>query len=150
MSAPPVLGENPSRIVLRPGTESNSADRCIDGGWWPRSLDLLIELPALVAVLSRTGFSAHCVVYRLHTWHETPRRTTIGGLRINLAGHRKQAVATVAVIDRSGQKRLELLVVPPQTEPAVARRALDIASRDGDCDPAEDVLRRARAAPGST
>jgi hypothetical protein len=138
--------EESSRYELRRVDPSVQANPYLDGGWWPRSLDLATELPALLIALSHAGFETYRVVYRLHAWSEAQRRITIGGRRITLSGYRKQADDTIAFIDGSGRKRLEMLVIPPDTGSDIAQRALDIAGLDGDADSADAVLERARAA----
>ncbi len=144
-TATPTKTDEASRYELRRVDPSVQANPYLDGGWWPRSLDLATELPALLIALSRGGFETYRVVYRLHAWDESQRRITIAGRRITLSGYRKQADDTIALLDGSGRKRLELLVIPPDTGSEVARRALDIAGLDGDADSADAVLERARA-----
>ena len=134
----------PCRLRLR--SLDAPSGRHLDGGWWPHSRDLAQELPPLVTELSRTGFTTVRVVYRLHGWTETTRRMTIAGRRISLGGYRKQADDTIALLDGSGQRRLELLVIPPGTDPAVADRALTQAALDGDPESGAEVLLRAQPA----
>jgi hypothetical protein len=119
----------------------------LDGGWWPRSLDLVEELPALLTAVAAAGFATDHVVYKLHAWRESPRRIAVSGPagphRVTLGGYRQQASDTVALVNASSRDRIELLVIPPNTDPVTAQRALTIAGCDGDAAPAGDVLTRA-------
>src|ERR1051326_269019 len=45
------------------------ADGFVDGGWWPRSLDLSVELPPLLAELSRAGHDVAHVTYNPAAWN---------------------------------------------------------------------------------
>lgn len=142
----PETSHQPCRVELRSMDDPSSRSTSyIDGGWWPRSLDLVEELPPLLAHVRRAGFHTVRVTYRLHAWAESPRRIVVDGQRITLGGYRKQIEDTIGLVDTSGQKRLELLVIPPDTDPAVAQRALAIAGRDGDRDRAREVLDSASA-----
>jgi hypothetical protein len=44
------------------------------------------------------------------------------------------------LIDQSGWKRIDLVVIPPATDAQVAHRALDLAGLDGDLHRAREIL----------
>jgi hypothetical protein len=135
--------DQPSRVTLRAADPARLSTSFIDGGWWPRSQQLSAEVGQLLSAVSQTGFDTYRVIYQLDGWARTPRRDVIGGHRVTLSGYHQQAANTVALIDESGQNRLVLLVIPPETDGALAQRALDIAGTSGDTDSADRVLERA-------
>jgi uncharacterized protein DUF5994 len=118
----------------------------VDGGWWPRSYDLPAELPALLAVLAVRLGPVESVSYHLEDWGSTPRKITVDGRLVRLAGYRSQHPATIDVL--SAGHRVTLLVVPPETTAHTAHGVLMAAGRRANTDPI-DALLRTRAA-GST
>lgn len=128
------------RIELRrpgdPGT-------FVDGGWWPASLDLTAELPALLHAVEAAGYGeVRRVNYALDSWDErAPRKTTTLPNRIvKFGGFRSQDSTELTLIDSSGWKRVTILVVPPDTDAAVAHRALALAGANGDRHHAREIL----------
>jgi Family of unknown function (DUF5994) len=134
------------RIALR-----RPADTCafVDGGWWPRSLDLIAELPALLMAGEAAGYGeVRRVSYALTAWDgHPPRRSTMLNRVIKLGGFHFQNPAEISLVDSSGWKRITLVVVPPDTDPAVARRALTMAGMNGDRHRALEILDLAQHVP---
>ena len=130
-------------IVLRhpgdPGT-------FVDGGWWPRSLDLIAELPPLLMALEVAGYGeVRRVSYAMTAWDgRPPRKSPMLDRVVKLGGFQSQDPAEITLIDSSGWKRITLVVVPPGTDPAVARRALSMAGMNGDRHRAREILELAR------
>jgi hypothetical protein len=110
----------------------------VDGGWWPRSRDLPAELPALLAVLAVRLGPVESVSYNLDTWGPTPRRITLDGRVVRLAGYRSQHPATIDVLGAA--HRVTLLVVAPDAAPAAARGALMAAGHQGNADSVDALL----------
>jgi hypothetical protein len=124
------------RLVLKP--EDAAPSGYVDGGWWPRSRDLGAELPALLdALAARTG-QVERVSYRLQDWDATTGRVAAGGADVHLDGFRLRAANTLDVVTRS--HRLTLLVVPADTDPETADRALRTAGQPGNTDDAPALL----------
>jgi hypothetical protein len=132
------------RLRLKPG---GPVTGFVDGGWWPRSRDLPAELPALLAVLAVRLGPVESVSYHLDTWEPTPRRFTLDGRLVRLAGYRSQHPATIDVIGAA--RRVTLLVVAPDAAPQAAHDALMTAGHRGNADPV-DALLLAQSAPGTT
>jgi hypothetical protein len=130
-TAPP--DERPgARLVLKP--EDAAPSGYVDGGWWPRSRDLPAELPALLdALAARTG-QVERVSYRLQDWDRTAGRVA----DVHLDGFRLRAANTLDVVTRA--RRLTLLVVPADTDPDTADRALRTAGQPGNTDDAPALL----------
>lgn len=110
----------------------------VDGGWWPRSRDLPAELPALLAVLAVRIGPVESVSYNLDAWGPTPRRITLDGRVVRLAGYRSQRPATIDVL--SAGHRVTLLVVPPETPPDAAHGTLMAAGHRGNTDRVDALL----------
>ena len=125
------------------------ADGFVDGGWWPRSLDLSVELPPLLAELSRAGHDVAHVTYDPAAWNPAPHVLAGPGRPVTLQGSAQQAAASVSLADISGAKRTELVVVPPHTDPRLARRVLDLARLGGDLLRAVGMFERANHEPPS-
>jgi hypothetical protein len=102
--------------------------RHIDGAWWPRSYDLLAELPRLLAGLPRAWGHISSVTVNGATWSATPGRMLVFNQVVRL--HRSTAASaphTVCLLAPS-RGRWDLLVVPPDTaqdtaEPLMAAAA---------------------------
>ncbi|MFF3645641.1 DUF5994 family protein [Streptomyces sp. NPDC002564] len=118
----------PVQLTLKSGAPGG----LLDGAWWPRSRDLMAELPALVKVLdSSWGRITRIAVNPAH-WPVVPRK-------IPVAGHVVRAGWFTPEIDphklmlfsyRSG--RWDLLVVPPEVGAEAAARLMAAAAvRDG-------------------
>jgi Family of unknown function (DUF5994) len=110
----------------------------VDGGWWPRSRDLPAEVPALLAALAGRLGPVESVSYNLDAWGPTPRKITVDGRLVRLAGYRSQHPATIDV--RSADHRITLLVVPPEATPQAAHGALMAAGRRDNADRVDALL----------
>jgi uncharacterized protein DUF5994 len=88
----------------------------VDGAWWPRSDDLMTELPGLIAVMPvRQGTICH-VLYNLAEWRPSSTELITSGCVVQLGGYRRRPPNTVEVVDSKGNK-LVLLVVPFHFDP---------------------------------
>lgn len=105
----------------------------VDGGWWPRSLDLSVELPVLVAGLAPRLGAATMITFAPEAWQAAPSRLTIAGRGVPLAGSREQDPYTVHVSGSDG-RQLTLLVIPPEASANLAHRAMMTASRSDNPD----------------
>lgn len=118
----------------------------VDGGWWPRSRDLPAELPALLAVLEVRLGRVERVSYNLDVWGPTPRKITLDGRLVRLAGFRSQHPDTIDVL--SAGHRVTLLVVPPEAAPEVAHDTLMAAGHRGNVDRVDALLLTGGSRPG--
>lgn len=119
----------------------------VDGGWWPHSRDLSVELPPLLAKMWSDGNDVFRVMYNLTAWDHAPRKLIVSGRLVKLGGFRTQDAASISLVDTGGWKRIDLVVIPPQTDPLVAERALALASLDTDPHRAGEILDRANRRP---
>lgn len=118
----------------------------IDVAWWPRTRDLTAELPALMDVLWTAAREVNRITYNLHAWDPAPRRLQIEGRTVRLGGFNTSDPLTVRLSDAWGHERIDILVLAPDTPPAVAERAFRIASEVDDPLRAAEILEHAQAA----
>ncbi|QYN38275.1 hypothetical protein K1T35_14210 [Pseudonocardia sp. DSM 110487] len=134
-SVSPIGDHQNVRLQLKP---HEPATGFVDGGWWPHSRDLPVELPALLAGLAVGLGPVESVSYNLDAWDPAPRKITIGGRIIRLAGYRSQHPATIDVL--SAGHRVTLLVVPPEATPEAAHGTLMAAGHRGNADGIDALL----------
>ncbi|MFE0254335.1 DUF5994 family protein [Streptomyces sp. NPDC059010] len=113
-TVPPV--PPPSHPLLRLHLAPDSTlPRRLDGAWWPRSYDLLAELPLLLAALPRAWGHIASVTVNSADWSAAPGRMFVCNqvvrLRSAVAPHAPNTVVLLA----PGHGRWDLLVVPPDT-----------------------------------
>lgn len=113
----------------------------IDAGWWPRSRDLTAELPALLAVL----WTASRVSYSPDFWNEAPRRLQVEGRVVRLGGFNHLSPLLLTAVDARNNDRIDFLVIPPETEPRIALRALELASTADELNSPAEILEQASA-----
>jgi hypothetical protein len=125
------------------------ADGFVDGGWWPRSLDLSAELPRLLAELSSAGHDVAQVIYNPTAWKPAPRTLAGPGRPVTLDPSTGQDAASISLVDSSGSKRTDLVVVPPRTDRRIAERVLALAGLGGDLCRAVGIIERANGGPAT-
>src|SRR5437763_893887 len=87
-SIPPQPTQHQLRLRLKP---KGPVTGYVDGGWWPRSRDLVAELPELAAVLSVRLGPVQRIAFPMDAWGPTPAgRVEIDGRRVRLEGFRSQ------------------------------------------------------------
>ncbi|MFD9005352.1 DUF5994 family protein [Streptomyces sp. NPDC059582] len=119
----------PSLPLLRLRLAPDSGmPRPIDGAWWPRSYDLLAELPQLLAGLPRLWGRISGVTVNDAVWSVTPGRILVSNEVVRLRRARAASAPHTIVLLAPGRGRWDLLVVPPDTaedaaEPLMAAAA---------------------------
>ncbi|MEV5434070.1 DUF5994 family protein [Streptomyces sp. NPDC052701] len=123
---PPPPSRPLARLRLAPPSD---VPRHIDGAWWPRSYDLLEELPQLLSGLPRAWGQIVSVLVNGTTWPVGPDRMLVGDQVVQL--HRTTAVHApdTVVLLTPGLGRWDLLVVPPRTTEEAAERLMAAAAR---------------------
>ncbi len=140
-----VDGRPIERLLLRDAGDGGS--RTLDGAWWPPSRSLGIELAVLIAELQRRGLRISRVAYNRRSWDPAPRRLAVAGRVIRLGWFETLDPHAVSLSGGDSQTRLDLLVVPPDTEPRIARWAMSAASVRDDHRTATAILHGPDAAP---
>jgi hypothetical protein len=124
------------RLRLKPADRSGGA---VQGAWWPRSDQLFIELPPLLAALTPRVGSVDRVIYDETSWAPQSLRMEFRGRSIILEGSSTTSPNTLSVIGK-GLGRLVLLIVPPYTNPTRAYTAVMAASKPDDVSSPDELL----------
>jgi hypothetical protein len=133
-----------ARIRLKPV----GCQQAVSGGWWPRSEDLLEELPALLAGLWDRLGNVHRVDYNMLTWPVAAGRQQLGGQWIQLDGCLTQHPQSISLGSAARGETMTLLVVPVDTDPAAADAALTVSATPGSGSSISAMLATAGVAVG--
>ncbi|WP_435808127.1 DUF5994 family protein [Streptomyces antibioticus] len=160
--APPARSTPPATGLLsegvhtsaRPGTAllrlETTADRrgVLDGGWWPRSRDIAVELPGLISVLTEHIGPVVRVGLDSAAWDGLPIRLVVDDRVVHIDA--SPVADDTVLVTRGDQDLFSLLVVPPDTPPDAARSAMAQAARADNRENAEHILAVTRAEPTDT
>jgi Family of unknown function (DUF5994) len=133
------------RVRLRRGGTSGEA--AFDGAWWPRSRLLSVELPELVAALDKLGVRVERFTFPAEAWDEPPaRKLGVAGRTVRTGAFRSMDRQLVS-LTVDGDRRLDLLVVPPEADALTGVRALRLAGLREDSGSPQRVLAAAGSRP---
>ncbi len=132
------------RVSLRP--DAGDGRSPFDGGWFPRSRDLAVEVPELIAELDRRGLRVERFTYALDFWQPAPRKLVVQDRVVRTGGFRSMD-SQVVCLTWAGNRRADLLVVPPETDVLTGARALRLCTRRGLPRSPQMVLAAARSIP---
>lgn len=126
-----------ARLRLRM-SEQSGRDR-LDGGWWPQSRDLPVELANLVDNFPARFGRISRVLVSPPDWDSFPRRIRVRGryLKVGAFPRDDTHVILLTIADRS---LLRVLVVPPDYSTAQGEEALLAAATAGNAHSATDLL----------
>jgi Family of unknown function (DUF5994) len=113
----------PLRLNLRTGTAPPGR---FDGAWWPRSSDLLAELPALINLLTTRLGVIRKVGYNPDTWGPLVRRMVVDGNLVRLEGFPGQDRYSLRITGVTPGV-LCLLVIPADATEMAGNAALSAA-----------------------
>ncbi|MFE6176156.1 DUF5994 family protein [Streptomyces sp. NPDC056464] len=122
---PPLPSHPLLRLRLAP---PGGMPRPIDGAWWPRSYDLLAELPRLLAGLPRMWGHITSVTVNGATWSAVPGRMLVSNQVVRLHRTPTASAAHTIILLAPGQGRWDLLVVPPDTTEEAAEPLMAAAA----------------------
>jgi len=123
------------RIRLKPAHRSCGF---VQGAWWPRSTELTSQLPSLLAALSLRVGSIDSVLYHESDWSPAPLSIKHQGDQVILSAHEEWPNVVSVFGPRFG--RLDLLVVPPYTEPTHAYNVVTTAASVNDASTPDQLL----------
>lgn len=121
--APPLS----ARLSLTPKT---TLAGLLDGAWWPRSRDLAAEIPPLVEALEGNFGRVTRVMVNPTTWPVVPHKVPVTGHVVHVGWFTEQDPDKLILLSYT-VGRCDLLVIPPETEPAAAARLMDAAAIPG-------------------
>ncbi|MGW3647821.1 DUF5994 family protein [Streptomyces sp. NPDC000878] len=124
---PPLPSHPLLRLRLAP---RGGLARALDGAWWPRSYDLLAELPRLLAGLPRTWGGISSVTVKGGVWTALPGRILIANQPVRLTRSPTPSAPPTVVLLAPGRGRWDLLVIPPDTTPEAAEPLMAAAAGD--------------------
>ncbi|MCY0934125.1 DUF5994 family protein [Streptomyces sp. H34-S4] len=133
----------PARLSLTAKTTLASQ---LDGSWWPYSRDLTAELPPLAAALDEPWGRITRVTVNPARWPVIPETVTADGRTLHVGWFTEQHPDKLILLSFT-VGRWDLLVIPPETDPAAAARLMSAASIPGSALTA-DVLMANEAAIG--
>jgi hypothetical protein len=133
------------RVSLR--ADAGTGGSAFDGAWFPRTRDLTVEVPELIAELDRRGVRIERFTYALDAWSPAPRKVVVQGRTVRTGGFRSMDPGIVCLTWDGGLKRADLLVVPPETDVLTGARALRLCTRPGLPRSPQMVLAAARSTP---
>lgn len=129
----------PSRSPLRLCMADHPRQNHLDGGWWPQSRDLTVELADLVDHFPPEFGQIARVVYSPPDWKHAPRRIPVRRGYIK-AGSFPHDDAHVVLLRMSDRDVLRLLVVPPGYTDSQGAEALLAAATRGNAHTASALL----------
>lgn len=133
------------RVSLRDGAGDGNSN--FDGAWFPRTRDLAVEVPELIAELDRRGVRVERFTYALEAWSPAPRKMFVADRLVRTGGFRSMDPGVVCLTWSEGTRRADLLVVPPETDVLTGARALRLCTRRGLPKSPQMVLAAARSTP---
>lgn len=122
-----VTARSELRLVIssRPTATGN-----VDGQWWPRTRDLAVEIPALVAAVTARLGAVDRVCLSPDAWDGRAHRiASLDDRMIRLdwfAARDRHMITLIA-----GSSHLDLLVIPPDTAPVLAVACLSVSTMPG-------------------
>jgi hypothetical protein len=129
----------PSTPRLRLGP-TGSRHALLDGGWWPRSTDPVAELPGLVLAIDKVRGPVTRLVLSADGWEVHPRRLSVAGRILRLGYFISQPVALLTALCGDTGDRVDLLIVPPETDAGTADAAMVLAASTGNLVHAQHIL----------
>ncbi|MFD5157243.1 DUF5994 family protein [Streptomyces hawaiiensis] len=100
----------------------------LDGAWWPRSRDLLSELPALTDVLDPLWGRITRIAVNAKYWPVIPRQVPVDGHIVKVGWFTPEIDPHKLLLLSYGTGRWDLLIIPPETGAESAARLMAAAS----------------------
>lgn len=135
-----ILPPSPDRGSLRLRMAQHAGVNHLDGGWWPRSRDLAVELADLVDHLPPQFGRILRATVSPPDWDERPRRVLAQRGYVKVGGFPHDDTHEV-LVQTSDRTMLHLLVVPPQFSEAHGTEALFAAATAGNAHGGTELLR---------
>ncbi|WP_329622514.1 DUF5994 family protein [Streptomyces sp. NBC_01255] len=102
----------------------------LDGAWWPESRDLEAELPPLIDALEGRFGRITRVAVNPTRWPVVPHKVPVTGHTLHVGWFTEQDPDKMILLSYT-VGRCDLLVIPPETEPAAAARLMTAAAVPG-------------------
>jgi Family of unknown function (DUF5994) len=102
----------------------------VDGAWWPKNLDLGLELPDLIAIFGLWIGAVHRVIYDPRVWLPAPTRLIRHSEMISLDPYRLVFSDTIYLMGTHSRDAV-LFVLSPSSSGEEARRLMCEVSASG-------------------
>lgn len=139
MSTSIVPSPQPTRSFLRLRLATTPGRDRLDGGWWPQSRDLAVELADLVDHFPETSGRIQRAVVSPPDWDPAPRRIPVARGFVKVGSFPKDDTHVI-LLKTSDNRILRILVIPPGLTPSEAEEALLAASTSGNAHSAASLL----------
>lgn len=139
MSTSIVPIQPPTRSFLRLRLATNPGRDRLDGGWWPQSRDLAVELADLVDHFPAASGRIQRVVVSPPDWDPAPRRIPVARGFVKVGSFPRDDTHVI-LLKTSGNRILRILVAPPGLTASEAEEALLAASTSGNAHSATSLL----------
>lgn len=136
-----------ARLALKP---ADAPRGLLDGAWWPRSRDLLSELPALIDVLDPTWARITRIAVNPQHWPVIPRKIPVHGHVVKAGWFTPELDPHKLLLLSYSVGRWDLLVIPPQTDETTATRLMAAATTVTGPPLTASALIAAEGGPGAT
>lgn len=128
-----------TRLPLRLRMVEHVGRDRLDGGWWPQSRDLAVELADLVEHLPQQYGRVVRAVYSPPDWDGAPRRVPVPGGYVKVGSFPRDDTHVIH-LKTYDHNVLQVLVVPPQFTDDQGDEALLAAASPGNSHSAGEVL----------
>ncbi|MFF8383953.1 DUF5994 family protein [Streptomyces kanasensis] len=118
----------PARLALAP---KSPVAGLLDGAWWPRSRDLSDELRALTGALDGPWGRVTRITVNPAHWPVVPHKVPVAGHTVHVGWFTDEQDPHKLILLSYTRGRLDLLVIPPETDPAVAVHLMSAAATPG-------------------
>lgn len=132
-SQPPTRSFLRLRLATQPGLDR------LDGGWWPQSRDLSVELADLVDHFPAADGRIQRAVVSLPDWDPTPHRIPVARGVVEVASLPSDDTHVI-LLEMADHRTLRILVVPPELTDSEAEEALLAAATSGNAHSAGSLL----------
>lgn len=115
-----------TRVPLRLRMSDPERPAALDGGWWPQSRDLSVEMADLIDSFPESDVRITRANFSPPDWDTPPKRVTTarGYVDVTAFAHEFSPVVIVTTSDR---RKLCLLVIPPDLTEEQGQAALEAA-----------------------
>jgi len=135
----PAADESQKRAPLRLRMVEHVGRDHLDGGWWPQSRDLVVELADLVEHLPAQYGRVVRAVYSPPDWDPAPRRVAVSGGYVKVGSFPRDDTHLIQ-LKTYDHKVLHVLVVPPGFSKGQGDEAMLAAASPGNAHPAAELL----------
>jgi hypothetical protein len=118
----------------------------LDGGWWPQTRDLAVELADLVDHFPAQSGRVVRALVSPPDWDTAPRIVPVSGRYVKVGAFPRDDTHLV-LLKTSDRRTLHVVVVPPGFTPAQGDEALRASAEAGNGQTATDVLREVAGRP---